>query len=133
MLKEVLIEANKSLSRKKHLTPHTCTWKVSRQLSFADVVKGGTGNSKSSALKVWRCRNCDSWDDFAAVIGETKGGTQAGPQLMGQECSVMGVKESVSYSQVHFSDEPRGVDGDNQLESNSSGACLIVSPRMHKF
>ena len=62
ILKKVLIEANKSLLRKTHLAPRTCTWKVSGQPNFADFVRGGTENSKSSALKGWRCRNCGSWD-----------------------------------------------------------------------
>jgi len=45
----------------------------------------------------------------------------------------MGMKESVSSAQVHFSDELRGVDGDKQLESNSRAVCSIVAPGMNKF
>ena len=37
MLKELLIEANKSLSRKKHLTSRSGTLKVSGQPSFTNV------------------------------------------------------------------------------------------------
>ena len=57
----MLIEANKSLSRKPHVTPCTCTLKVRGELNFADIVRGEAGNSKSSNLKGWRCRNCGSF------------------------------------------------------------------------
>jgi len=76
LLKEVLIDPNKSLSRKQQVTPRTCTLKVSGQLSFVDVVRCEVGNSKNSDLKGWRCQNCRSWDVYAVVIGEKNGGNQ---------------------------------------------------------
>jgi len=45
----------------------------------------------------------------------------------------MGVKESVSCSQMNIRDEPRGVDGDKQNDLNSSADCVIVSPGLNKF
>jgi len=69
MLKEVLIKANKSSSRKKPSTPRTSSGKMTGQPSFAEVVPVGSRSSKSTKLKGWRCRNCGSWDVFAAVIG----------------------------------------------------------------
>jgi len=67
-------------------------------VSLPLLVRGGTGFSKNSALKGWRCRNYGSWDIFAGVIRVTKGGIKARPQLKVQDCSFMGVKESVSCS-----------------------------------
>jgi len=55
LFKEVLIEANKALSMKQQVTPHTCTPKVSNHLSFADALRGRVEKSKSSELKGWRC------------------------------------------------------------------------------
>jgi len=72
MLKELLIEANKPLPRKKHSTPRYDSLKVNGQPTFANVVRGGSRSSKNSALKGWRCRTCGSWDIFAAV-GDTNG------------------------------------------------------------
>ena len=46
-----LIEANKSLSWKKHSTPRFGSLKVSGHPSFANVIRGGSGILKNSALK----------------------------------------------------------------------------------
>jgi len=40
LFKKVLIGANRALSRKQKVTPHTCTLKVSNNLSFADAIRG---------------------------------------------------------------------------------------------
>jgi len=45
----------------------------------------------------------------------------------------MGVKGSISCSQMHTRDEPKGVDGDKQHKSNSSSDCVIVSLGLNKF
>ena len=86
---------------RKKVTPRTCTSKVSNNLSFADALRGRVGKSKSSILKGWRCRDCGSWDVYAAVIGEHCGHDQAMPQQKMQENLVMGAKERVSSPQVH--------------------------------
>jgi len=75
----VLIESHKTLPSEQQVTSCTFSSKVSRLLSFANVVRGELGNSKSSDLKGWGCRNCGSWDVFAAVSGENNAGNQAGP------------------------------------------------------
>jgi len=59
------------------VTPRTCTLKVSNNLSFADALRGRVGEPKSSILKGPRCRDCGSWDVYAAVIGEHSGSVQA--------------------------------------------------------
>jgi len=51
MLKELLIEANKPLPRKKHSTPHFYSTKVNGPSTIADAVRGGAGSSKNSILK----------------------------------------------------------------------------------
>ena len=62
---------------------------------------GRVGKSKSSILKGWRCRDCGSWDVYAAVVGEHRGSVQAMPQQKMQETSIMGDKERVRCAQVH--------------------------------
>ena len=85
------------------------------------------------SLPLKKDTNCLAIRYFAAVIGASFGDTRAGPQPKMQECSARGVKVLVNCSQVHFSDEPRGVDGVMQLELNNSAVCLSVSPEMNKF
>ena len=57
---------------------------MSSHLSFAEVVRGEAGNSKSSDLKGHRCWNCGSWDVLATVIGAHNVGVYGGPK---QKCS----------------------------------------------
>jgi len=56
LLKQVLMEGHKTLSSKQ-VSPCTFSSKMSRHLSFAEVVRGEVGKSD---LKGWRCRNCGS-------------------------------------------------------------------------
>ena len=107
--------------------------KVNSPPTFANVARGGSSPSLNSALKGWRCRTCGSWDIFAAVIGEKFGVSKEGHQPEVQECSPMGLKESVGCSQMNFREEPRGVDGDKQNDSNSSANCVSVSPGLNNF
>jgi len=126
LVKELLIEANKPLPKKKHSTPRYDSTKVNGPPTFANAVK-------NSVLKGWRCRTCGSWDIFAAVIGDLSGDTKVDPQPKMQECSPMGPKESTSCSQMNIREEARGVDRDKQTDSNSSADCVSVSPVLFNF
>jgi len=117
MLKELLIEANKPLPRKKHSSPRFDSMNVNGPPTFANVVRGGSGPSLNSALKGWRCRTCGSWDIFAGVIGDKFGVS----------------KESIGCSQMNFREEARCVDGDKQNDSNTNADCVSVSPGLNNF
>jgi len=70
ILKETLIEGHKKPSHITRKASIPSRFPVSRDRSFANVVRGHLSASPISPLMGWKCRDCGSWDVCAAVIGE---------------------------------------------------------------
>jgi len=70
ILKETLIEGHKKPPPPPRKASFPSRVPVSRDRSFANVVRGHPGSSPNSPLMGWKCRDCGSWDVCAAVIGE---------------------------------------------------------------
>ena len=63
-------------------------------LSYANAVRGRVVDARSSVLKGWRCRDCGSWDVYAAVLGnekDSKLGSHNKQDLFDQSSSGVGV------------------------------------------
>jgi len=75
ILKETLIEGHKKPSPPPKNASIPSRFSVSRDRSFANVVRGHLGDSPDSPLKGWKCRDCGSWDVCVAVIGEEHNGS----------------------------------------------------------
>jgi len=70
ILKETLIEGHKKPSPPPRNASISSRFPVSRDRSFANVVRGHLGGSPNSTLMGWKCRDCGSWDVCTAAIGE---------------------------------------------------------------
>ena len=125
----MLIDANRALSSKQKRTSHTGISKVSNYLTYANALRGRVGKPNNTILKGCRCRECGSWDVYAAVIGEHNGNVQVTPQQRGQETSNLGDKDMGSGGQGHFGADSRVEDGGRQFQSSSgvNGAVLRTS------
>ena len=68
-----LINGHKMASAHHKSGPIDFISRDGRRLSFANVVRSGVG-SQRAPLKGWRCSSCESWDVYAASLGEEQGG-----------------------------------------------------------
>jgi len=75
IFKESLIEGHKKPSHTKRNAPIPSRSPVSKDRSFATVVRVHLGGSLDSSLIGWKCRDCGSWDVCTAVIGEVHNGS----------------------------------------------------------
>ena len=110
VFKETLIEGHKKRSLSLRNAPIHSRLRVSRDRSFASVVRGHLGGSPDSSLMGWKCRECGSWDVCAAVIGEAHIGSG-----------------SLSKQKVSFKDNVKNVSVSLDM-MGSPKECVEVSP-----
>ena len=72
---ETLIEGHKKPCPTPRNASIPSRFPVSRDRSFANVVRGHLGGSPHSTLIGGKCRACGSWDVFAVVIGKEEDGS----------------------------------------------------------
>jgi len=116
ILKETLIEGHKKQSPPPRNTSFPSRCLVSRDRSFANIVRGHLGGSPNSPLMGWKCRDCGSWDDCAAVIGEEHN-----------------VSSNVLKQKVSFKDNVNDVSVSPSKKSGSMELLEAFSPCVNQF
>jgi len=120
LLKESLVGGKGENYHKQWERPVASKARMGRPQSYTEAVRGRNGDPQSSHLRGWRCKQCGSWDVFAAVLGEEKVSVSGGHKQHNGEERVQSRGKGTSVEVEIQTGSPARNDGQNNLRLDSN-------------